>query len=132
MTFGRARILPLLLISFSTVAASEHLDFRTRILPILTKAGCNTGACHGAAAGQGGLKLSLLGYDPARDYRNLTRELGGRRVDLDAPPQVFFYARAKASSITKVDAASNATPTRSTRCSPGSQTARRSAQRICG
>lgn len=66
-------------------SAAERLDFRTRILPILTKAGCNTGACHGAAVGQGGFKLSLLGYDPVQDHRNITRELGGRRLDIESP-----------------------------------------------
>ncbi len=74
--------------------AAERLDFSTRILPILTKSGCNAGACHGAAVGQGGLKLSLLGYDPAQDYANLTRELGGRRVDVEAPVNSLFLRKA--------------------------------------
>ena len=64
---------------------SSRLDFPTHILPLLTKAGCNTGACHGAAVGQGGFKLSLLGYDPEGDYSTITRELGGRRIDVAAP-----------------------------------------------
>ncbi len=68
-----------------TATAEERLDFRTRILPILTKAGCNTGNCHGAAVGQGGFKLSLLGYDPVQDHLNITRERGGRRVDVESP-----------------------------------------------
>ena len=34
------------------VAAGEPLPFRTGILPVMTKAGCNAGACHGAATGQ--------------------------------------------------------------------------------
>ena len=53
---------------------TTRLDFPTRVLPILTKAGCNAGACHGAAVGQGGFKLSLLGYDPDQDYETITRE----------------------------------------------------------
>ena len=52
---------------------NESFSFATRILPILTKAGCNTGECHGAAIGRGGFRLSLLGYDPARDYLHITR-----------------------------------------------------------
>ena len=51
-----------------------EFSFATRILPVLTKAGCNTGACHGAATGQGGFKLSLLGYDPDQDHEAITRE----------------------------------------------------------
>ena len=94
MSFGSARLLPLLLISVSTVAAAEHLDFPTRILPMLTKAGCNAGACHGAAVGAGGLKLSLLGYDPVQDHANLTRELAGRRLDQESPAQSLFLRKA--------------------------------------
>lgn len=55
-------------------------NFRNHVLPILTKAGCNAGACHGAAAGKGGLKLSLRGFDPDTDYAVLTRQASGRRV----------------------------------------------------
>ena len=67
------------------LACEERLDFPTRVLPVLTKAGCNGGACHGAATGQGGFKLSLLGYDPEEDYLRITREHRGRRIDLEAP-----------------------------------------------
>jgi len=66
-------------------ATAGSFSFAADILPILTKAGCNTGECHGAATGQGGLKLSLFGYDPRADYEHLTREFSGRRVDLDQP-----------------------------------------------
>lgn len=60
-------------------------DFALRILPILTRAGCNSGQCHGAAGGQGGFSLSLRGYDPEADYDAIVRERAGRRVDLDEP-----------------------------------------------
>lgn len=86
-----------LLVAFCAAGAAraaERLDFPTRILPILTKAGCNAGACHGAAVGQGGFKLSLLGYDPAQDHANLTRELGGRRVDVESPANSLFIRKA--------------------------------------
>jgi hypothetical protein len=77
----------LILVSVLTarLAAAEIRSFRTTILPLLTKAGCNAGACHGAATGQAGFKLSLLGYDPEEDYVRITRELGGRRLDSGAP-----------------------------------------------
>ncbi|MCC6419843.1 MAG: DUF1553 domain-containing protein [Gemmataceae bacterium] len=60
-------------------------DFETQVLPVLTRAGCNSGACHGAAIGRGGFKLSLLGYDPDLDYDSLVREFEGRRVNLAHP-----------------------------------------------
>lgn len=61
------------------------VDFDTEIIPVLTKAGCNAGACHGAAAGRGEFRLSLLGADPAADYEAIVLELEGRRVDHDRP-----------------------------------------------
>ncbi len=73
---------------------AERLDFSTRILPVLTKAGCNSGGCHGAATGQGGFKLSLLGFDPEQDHLALTRELGARRIDWAAPAESLFLKKA--------------------------------------
>ena len=43
-------------------------SFRNHVEPVLAKAGCNSGACHGALAGKKGFKLSLRGYDPDGDY----------------------------------------------------------------
>ena len=47
-------------------------SFRNQIIPLMTSAGCNSGACHGALAGKGGMKLSLRGYDPESDHFVLT------------------------------------------------------------
>lgn len=55
-------------------------SFRNHVQSVLSKSGCNMGACHGAAAGKGGFKLSLRGYDPDSDFRTLTRQARGRRV----------------------------------------------------
>lgn len=62
--------------------AAPPPDFETRVLPVLTKAGCNSGACHGAAMGRGGFRLSLLGYDPQADYESIIQEFEGRRANL--------------------------------------------------
>ena len=60
-------------------------SFRNHVIPMMTRAGCNSGACHGALAGKGGLKLSLRGYDPDSDHFVLTRQALGRRVDRSEP-----------------------------------------------
>ncbi|MFM7057392.1 MAG: DUF1549 domain-containing protein [Planctomycetota bacterium] len=60
-------------------------DFATQVLPVLTRAGCNSGACHGAAAGRGGLQLSLFAGDPDHDYEVLVHAFEGRRVNPVAP-----------------------------------------------
>jgi hypothetical protein len=36
--------------------AAPAITFRNHVLPVLSKAGCNSGACHGALAGEGGLQ----------------------------------------------------------------------------
>ena len=60
-------------------------SFRNNVIPVMTKVGCNQGACHGALAGKNGFKLTLRGYDPEVDYDTLTRQSVGRRVSLAEP-----------------------------------------------
>jgi hypothetical protein len=69
------------------------IDFDTEVLPVLTRAGCNAGACHGAAAGRGGFRLSLFGGDPAADYRAIVHDLEGRRVNLTDPEQSLLLRK---------------------------------------
>jgi hypothetical protein len=78
-----------------TVSAPVHVhgahaafqwSFRNHVIPVMTKMGCNQGACHGALAGKNGFKLTLRGYAPEVDYETLTRQSVGRRVSLADPP----------------------------------------------
>jgi hypothetical protein len=66
-------------------ARAAEPSFELDVLPILSKAGCNGGGCHGAIAGKEGFRLSLFGYDPAADYLAITRDARGRRVDRADP-----------------------------------------------
>lgn len=66
---------------------SRGWDFAEDIVPLFTRAGCNSGGCHGKAGGQNGFHLSLFGYDPVADHQALTRDSAGRRVSLLDPPQ---------------------------------------------
>lgn len=68
-------------------------DFDTEVMPVLTRAGCNTGACHGAAAGRGGFHLSLLGSDPAADHAAIVQEFEGRRVNPAHPERSLLLAK---------------------------------------
>ena len=70
--------------------ALEQLPVRlclwmTIVMAVLSKAGCNAGACHGNKNGKGGFKLSLRGQDPGEDYATLTRDMFARRVDAVDP-----------------------------------------------
>ena len=68
-------------------------SFRNHVIPVMTKMGCNQGACHGALAGKNGFKLTLRGYDPDADYDTLTRSSVGRRVSLADPAASLIVAK---------------------------------------
>lgn len=55
-------------------------SFRNHVESVLSKQGCNGGACHGARAGQKGFRLTLFGFDVDADYTYLTRQAVGRRI----------------------------------------------------
>jgi hypothetical protein len=75
------------------VASDRPLSFRHDVLPVLSKAGCNSGGCHGALAGKGGFRLSLNAYDPATDHYNITRENRGRRIEFADPARSLFVIK---------------------------------------
>jgi hypothetical protein len=94
MLSPRLRVSPLRVFFVALVGAAlsataapreQPVSFRRDVLPILSKANCNGGGCHGALAGKGGFRLSLFGYNPEADHLAITREANGRRVELSDP-----------------------------------------------
>ena len=77
----------------STAEAGDSPSFRRDVMAAVSKAGCNLGTCHGNANGKGGFKLSLRGEDPAGDYRILTRDVTGRRVNVQAPAESLLLRK---------------------------------------
>lgn len=69
------------------------ISFVRDVLPVLTKTGCNQGACHGGQQGKAGFKLSLRGYDPQYDYAALTDDLAGRRFNRAQPEQSLMLLK---------------------------------------
>lgn len=88
-------LLSILLLLIPAVAAAEEAAiadaplpaayFEEVVLPTLSRAGCNTAACHGAAAGRGGFRLSLFGGKPDADHREIVDALESRRVNFSQP-----------------------------------------------
>ena len=75
--------------------AAHAISFRNDIVPVLTKAGCNAGACHAkAGGGQNGFELSLLGFEPLQDYASIATAGRGRRVFPAAPEQSLLLLKA--------------------------------------
>ncbi len=70
--------------------------FERDVEPVLTRAGCNAGACHGKSGGRSGFALSLLGFDPAGDYVAIAKDAGGRRVSRIRPAESLLLAKASA------------------------------------
>ncbi len=79
-----------------TIAAAGHpqVQFLTDVMPVLAKVGCNAGTCHGARNGQNGFLLSLRGYDPQSDFRLLTDDLAGRRINRSRPESSLMLLKA--------------------------------------
>ena len=77
----------------SARADDAPVDFERDVMPVLTRFGCNAGACHGKARGQNGFQLSLLGFDPDFDYEALTMEARGRRIFRPDPEQSLLLQK---------------------------------------
>ncbi len=74
-------------------APPDGWSFRNHVIPVLTRLGCNAGACHGAAAGKAGFKLTLRGYDPELDYNVLSRQSLGRRINKMEPAKSLILLK---------------------------------------
>jgi len=70
------------------------VSFRREVIAALSVGGCNAGACHGSPSGKNGFRLSMRGQDPAFDFQQLTRDLGGRRVDRHDPEAALLLLKA--------------------------------------
>lgn len=72
----------------------RSIDFERHVMGVFGRMGCNSGSCHGSFQGKGGFRLSLFGYDPAKDYLALTREVEGRRLSITDPDNSLLLLKA--------------------------------------
>src|SRR2546423_15389909 len=90
----------LILLSGGLASAQPKMEaavsFRNEVMAVLSKSGCNAGACHGNKNGKGGLKLSLRGQDPDLDFNVLTRDLFARRINPMDPDRSLILLKATA------------------------------------
>jgi hypothetical protein len=80
-------------VKVAQATADIPVDFTREIVPILTRAGCNQGSCHGAQHGRGGFRLSLLGFDPVFDHAQIVQSAEGRRVVLSDAERSILIAK---------------------------------------
>lgn len=83
-----------LLLGLALSARADPVSFRQEVMPVLARAGCNQGACHGNLNGKGGFKLSLRGEDPAADRAAMTRGMLARRIDPLRPDDSLLLRKA--------------------------------------
>lgn len=72
-------------VTVSEIGTSPQVTYGLHVSPVITKAGCNAGACHASQHGKGGLIFSVLGFDPDADRNAIVRDRLQRRVDLLNP-----------------------------------------------
>jgi hypothetical protein len=84
-------------VEVADLTAPPPISYHGDVIPILSKAGCNSGGCHGKAEGQNGFKLSVFGYDARSDHQALISEGRGRRVMPTAPDQSLLLRKATGS-----------------------------------
>ena len=80
-------------VTVAHLASDPPISFVRDVMPVLSRAGCNAGTCHGSAKGKKGFKLSLRGYDPDYDYAQLIDDLAGRRFNRSAPEQSLMLLK---------------------------------------
>src|SRR5438552_14925287 len=76
--------------------SQEPVNFRQEVMAVLSRGGCNQGACHGNLHGKGGFKLSLRGEAPDHDLAALTMGQMGRRINLQEPEESLLLQKATA------------------------------------
>jgi hypothetical protein len=74
-------------------ANDRPVSFRTDVIAALSRAGCNSGNCHGSPQGKNGFRLSLRGFDPDLDFNTLVKESGGRRVNRQVSDDSLFLLK---------------------------------------
>jgi hypothetical protein len=84
-------------VKVSGIVAEPVIGFGEQVMPIISKAGCNAGACHASQYGKGGFKLSVFGYAPSEDHFAITRGALNRRVSLADPARSLVLLKPTAS-----------------------------------
>ncbi len=102
--FGTVTLLGCLILAGPPVRAADvklpdgatvtRVDFERHVMGVFGRMGCNAGSCHGSFQGRGGFRLSLFGYDPEKDFRAITRDVIGRRIDRVDPDSSLLLVKA--------------------------------------
>jgi hypothetical protein len=80
-------------VTVKDVAELASVSYSRDVVPIISKAGCNMGACHASQYGKAGFKLSVFGYEPTQDFAAIVRDRSERRVNFLEPEQSLLLKK---------------------------------------
>ncbi|HXY34577.1 MAG TPA: DUF1549 and DUF1553 domain-containing protein [Planctomycetaceae bacterium] len=80
-------------VTVKEVTTSPTVSYSRDVVPVISKAGCNMGACHASQYGKAGFKLSVFGYEPSQDYAAIVRDQSERRVNFLEPEQSLILKK---------------------------------------
>ena len=72
-------------VTVAGVVPNPVIDYDLLVQPILSRHGCNMGACHASQYGKGGFKLSVFSFQPANDHAAIVRDRRQRRINFLTP-----------------------------------------------
>ena len=75
------------------IESEPKIEFGSRVAPVLSKAGCNMGACHASQYGKGGFKLSVFGFEPRQDRTAIVRDSHQRRINFLNPSESLLLRK---------------------------------------
>lgn len=75
------------------VLPDAQIGFAEHVSPLLSKLGCNMGACHASQYGKGGFVLSVFGFEPEKDREAIARDQQQRRVNMLTPENSLFLLK---------------------------------------
>ena len=80
-------------VTVSGMSSTPEASFDGHVRPILSRLGCNAGACHASQFGKGGFVLSVIGFDPQLDYTSIVRDRMQRRINFLEPEESLFLKK---------------------------------------
>lgn len=93
ITITHGALTETVLVQVTGVEPAGAISFDGYVRPIISRLGCNAGACHASQFGKGGFVLSVFGYDADMDYTALARDRTGRRINFMQPDESLFLKK---------------------------------------
>lgn len=75
------------------VVDEPQLTFAEHVRPVISRLGCNAGACHASQFGKGDFVLSVVGFDSKLDHDSMVRDRFQRRVNLVQPEESLLLKK---------------------------------------